>query len=62
MGLLDGPAEVGLVVAAGFVGGTVESFLGATLEKGRFIDNEAVNFLNTLVGALFGILVGRWIL
>jgi len=41
-----------IVVASAFVGTTVESILGATLETARMIDNEAMNFTNTLVGAL----------
>jgi uncharacterized protein (TIGR00297 family) len=62
LSLLGRPAEIGIVVAAGFVGATAESYLGATLEKARFLDNEAVNFLNTLVGALVAILLAYWIL
>jgi uncharacterized membrane protein len=40
------------VVAAAFLGTVVESIFGATLEKRALLDNEAINFLNTLVGAL----------
>ncbi|HXO20073.1 MAG TPA: DUF92 domain-containing protein [Thermoanaerobaculia bacterium] len=40
------------VVAAAFLGTTFESVVGAALEKRRLLDNEALNFLNTLVGAL----------
>lgn len=48
--------EVGLtgaaiIVAAGFVGMTVDSLLGATLE-GSLLGNQGVNFLATLSGAL----------
>ena len=43
---------VWVVVFAAFVGTTLESLIGATLEKRGLLDNEAVNFLNTLVGAL----------
>jgi uncharacterized protein (TIGR00297 family) len=42
------------VVAAAFVGTTFESVVGAALEKRQLLDNEALNFLNTLVGALVG--------
>jgi uncharacterized protein (TIGR00297 family) len=42
------------VIAAAFVGTTLESVVGAALEKRRLLDNEALNFLNTLVGALAG--------
>nr|MDP9119929.1 DUF92 domain-containing protein [Acidobacteriota bacterium] len=40
------------VVAAAFLGTTFESVAGAALEKRQLLDNEALNFLNTLVGAL----------
>jgi uncharacterized protein (TIGR00297 family) len=53
-GLLP-PGCGGVVAAAAFVGSTADSFLGATLEAKGLMDNEAVNFSNTLVGALAGI-------
>ncbi len=61
LSLLGSPAGILLVIAAAFVGGTVESFIGATLEKRRWMDNEAVNFLNTLIGS--GVAIGgfRWL-
>ena len=40
------------IVLAAFVGTTFESLVGAALEKRELLDNEALNFLNTLVGAL----------
>lgn len=40
------------VVLAAFLGSTLESVVGATIEKRGWLDNEAVNFLNTLIGAL----------
>lgn len=49
---LYGFGWIGVVVLAAFVGTTLESLVGATLEKRGLLDNEAVNFLNTLVGAL----------
>jgi len=42
------------ILGAAFVGTTFESVVGATLERRRLLDNEALNFLNTLVGALAG--------
>jgi uncharacterized protein (TIGR00297 family) len=42
------------IVGGAFIGTTFESVVGATLEKRRLLDNEALNFLNTLVGALAG--------
>jgi uncharacterized protein (TIGR00297 family) len=40
------------VVIAAFIGTTFESLVGAALEKRKLLDNEALNFLNTLVGAV----------
>jgi uncharacterized protein (TIGR00297 family) len=42
------------IAAAALIGTTFESVVGATLERRRLLDNEALNFLNTLVGALAG--------
>ncbi len=55
-GIADGlspalPASRILPLAA-FVATTLESLVGATLEKRGLLDNDAVNFLNTLAGAL----------
>jgi uncharacterized protein (TIGR00297 family) len=46
------PLGVVAVVAAAMVATTLESVAGATLERRGLLDNEAVNFLNTLAGAL----------
>ena len=43
-----------------FIGTTLESFLGATLERTHTIDNEVVNFANTLAGGLAA--MGIWAL
>jgi uncharacterized protein (TIGR00297 family) len=40
------------VVVAAFLGSLLESVVGATIERRGLLDNEAVNFLNTLIGAL----------
>jgi uncharacterized protein (TIGR00297 family) len=40
------------VVVAAFLGSLLESVVGATIERAGLLDNEAVNFLNTLIGAL----------
>lgn len=50
------PAVALLVTAAAFLGTTLESLIGATLEQRGYFDNEAVNFLNTLCGALLAAL------
>jgi uncharacterized protein (TIGR00297 family) len=43
---------VAAIAVAAFIGTTFESIVGAALEKRQLLDNEALNFLNTLVGAL----------
>ncbi len=43
----------GVIVFAGLVGMTVDSFLGATIE-GRFLGNQGVNFLATVAAAIVG--------
>lgn len=45
-------AGAGVVVVAAFLGSMFESVVGAALSKRQLLDNEALNFLNTLVGAL----------
>lgn len=51
LGLFPWLGVVAVAIAA-FVGTTFESLVGAALEKRNLLDNEALNFLNTLVGAL----------
>lgn len=50
------------VVLAAFVGTTFESLVGAALERRQLLDNEALNFLNTLVGALVAVVFTPWVL
>src|SRR5262245_6157688 len=49
-----------ICVIAAFVGTTVESYLGATLEQMKIVDNEIINFMNTLVGAAVAMLLSRF--
>jgi uncharacterized protein (TIGR00297 family) len=49
------------IVIAAFVGTTFESLVGAALERRQLLDNEALNFLNTLVGALVAVIFTPWI-
>jgi uncharacterized protein (TIGR00297 family) len=44
---------------AGFLGMLVDSALGACLERRRFLNNDAVNFVSTLFAAIVAFLVGR---
>ena len=49
----------GIVAAAGFAGATIESYLGAIVEKLDMLDNELVNFANTMIGALIALVATR---
>jgi len=49
-----------IVVIAAFIGTTLESYLGATLEQAKQINNEAQNFLNTLAGGLAAVAIAVW--
>ncbi|AEV98330.1 hypothetical protein A4D02_22745 [Niastella koreensis] len=44
------------IVLAGFIGNMTDSLLGAALERKGWIKNDQVNFLNTLVAGLIGLL------
>ena len=45
------------VAMAGFFATIIESLLGATLERAGLLNNEAVNTLNTLAGALLAVAI-----
>ena len=45
-------ANLLVIILAGTFGNLMDSVLGATLERRRFLHNDAVNFLNTLLAAL----------
>ena len=47
-----GVAGVAIVGTAALVATTLESLVGATLERRGLLDNDGVNFLNSLAGAL----------
>jgi len=51
IGLIDTMGAI-IVTVAAFVGTTVESYIGAVAERFGGIDNEAINFANTVLGAL----------
>ncbi|WP_035567305.1 DUF92 domain-containing protein [Hymenobacter sp. IS2118] len=59
-GLGWGPAFWWLLVA-GTAGNLLDSVLGATLERRGMLSNNAVNFLNTLTGALVAGGLGWWL-
>ncbi|MDJ1472399.1 DUF92 domain-containing protein [Xanthocytophaga flava] len=45
------------IVIAGTVGNLSDSVLGATMERKQYLSNDAVNFLNTLIGASTAMLI-----
>lgn len=55
-----GPA-FGWLLVAGTAGNLADSVLGATLERRGYLSNNAVNFLNTLTGALVAGGLMRWL-
>lgn len=48
------PGAFLLIVLAGTAGNLADSLLGALFERGGILNNNAVNFLNTLTAALLG--------
>ncbi|MFQ5767798.1 MAG: DUF92 domain-containing protein, partial [Acidobacteriota bacterium] len=50
------------VVLGAFAGAMGESYLGATLESLKLVDNEMVNFLNTVLGAAVALALARWVM
>ena len=55
-----GPA-FGWLLVAGTAGNLLDSVLGATLERRGWLSNNAVNFINTLTGALTAGGLGWWL-
>lgn len=60
LGMIGWPGVLAVVIAA-FVGTTLESYVGAVFERAKMIDNEAQNFLNTLVGGLVACAAALWL-
>ncbi len=50
-----------VIVVSGAFGNLIDSILGATLERKELLNNNAVNFLNTLTGAVTSVLL-LWII
>ena len=48
------PRRLPPIVLAGTAGNLADSLLGALFERGGILNNNAVNFLNTLTAALLG--------
>lgn len=47
-------SAVWIIVVAGVLGNILDSILGATLQRRHYLNNDAVNLLNTLLAALIG--------
>ena len=47
--------QAGVAAVAAFVGMLADSFLGATLERRKILNNDAVNFLGTLIAVLLAL-------
>jgi uncharacterized protein (TIGR00297 family) len=54
------PVDVLTVAAAATVASLIEGVLGATLEDAGILDNHALNFLNSLIGAAIAVLAAGW--
>ncbi|MCK6467299.1 MAG: DUF92 domain-containing protein [Candidatus Brocadia sinica] len=48
-----------IVIIASFVGTTVESILGATIERRKWISNEVVNFINISTGTIVSLFFAK---
>lgn len=48
------------IITAGIFGNLADSYLGATLERSQRINNDVVNFLNTLAGALLAFVLATF--
>jgi uncharacterized protein (TIGR00297 family) len=48
-------SSVWLIIITGTIGNILDSLLGATLQRKRFLNNDAVNFLNTLTASLIAL-------
>ena len=45
-------SEFIIIIIAGTIGNIADSILGATLERSKYLNNNAVNFLNTCIAAI----------
>ena len=59
-GELMPPAQLWIPVTTGFAGMLLDSLLGATLQRRRWIDNPTVNLLSTLAAAALAYAASTW--
>ncbi len=50
-----------IIVLSGTIGNLSDSLLGAAFERKDLLQNDAVNFLNTIIAALFAFLLFKWL-
>ena len=55
-----GPGLIAAALAGAFLGALAESYLSLLLERRGFLDNEELNFLNTLIGAVLAFHLADW--
>lgn len=48
--------QTGIIIVAGTIGNLADSIMGAVWERKHYLNNDAVNTLNTLIAALFALL------
>ncbi|MFN3531969.1 MAG: DUF92 domain-containing protein [Candidatus Brocadia sp.] len=51
--------SIAIVIIASFIGTTVESILGATIERRKWVSNEVINFINISTGAGVSLLIAK---
>ena len=54
LGVINLMSDFICCLIAALIGTTAESFIGATMQEDNGLSNEAVNFINTLIGAVAG--------
>lgn len=55
-------AIAAIITFSGFLGNLSDSYLGATLERRLYIGNDVVNFVNTTIASLIGLLLYRTVI
>jgi len=62
VGILPDMKAVSICVVAAFIATTAESFIGAVFQdKIKWLSNELVNLIMTMIGAVVGIALYSWI-